>query len=266
MESTATGYYPEFNIISGVINPLTHEQILEQVDVWVKKHSFGHFIVVANTHVLMESRVNPTLKQAIDQANLVIPDGMPLVLTGRLRGFPNTQRADGPTLLVKALADSSKNGWKHFFFGSTPGVLAGMQDKINKTCPGVQVAGMFSPPFHSLTEQEDEAIIQKINASEPDILWVGLGCPKQEIWMFEHCTKVNVPLMVGVGMAFDILAGNKPRAPRWMQVGGLEWLFRLLKEPKRLWKRYLKYNTQFLILVTIEQIGYWWGKIRQRNQ
>jgi N-acetylglucosaminyldiphosphoundecaprenol N-acetyl-beta-D-mannosaminyltransferase len=261
MEISTERPLPGFNLIGVEVNLLSQEQILDQMAYWIDTHSPGHSIVVANTHVVMERKANPELKLAIDQADLVVPDGMPLVFAGRVRGFPKTQRVDGPTLLIKALEKSNRNRWRHFFFGSTPEVLDGIQAEITRSWPGVQVSGMFSPPFHLLSTEEDETIIQQINASKSDILWIGLGCPKQEIWMFRHRDRVNVPVMIGVGMAFDILAGNKPRAPYWMQENGLEWLFRLINEPKRLWKRYLINNTQFIILATIEQIHYWWRKI-----
>lgn len=212
---------------------------------------------MANTHVIMESRNNPELGKALEQADLVIADGMPLVMAGRLRGFPEATRADGPTLLQKAL---ELDGLRHYFLGSTPEVIEALTVEIKRNHPAAVIAGSYSPPFRALSDSENTEIINHINESRPDILWVGLGCPKQEIWMEQNRKKLQVPAMAGVGMAFDILAGNKPRAPQWMQKSGLEWLFRLYCEPGRLWKRYIVYNTQFIFLFGLEQLQYSLGK------
>lgn len=201
----------------------------------------------------MESRRNASLGAAIDHADLVIPDGMPLVFAARKRGFPDTTRADGPTLLQKAL---QREGLRHYFLGSTPEVLDNLGKEIQENFPTAIYAGSYSPPFRPLSEEENTQIVRTINESKSDILWVGLGCPKQEIWMEENKSELQVPAIAGVGMAFDILAGNKPRAPEWMQKSGLEWLFRFYCEPGRLWKRYIVYNTQFIVLFIIEQIQY----------
>jgi N-acetylglucosaminyldiphosphoundecaprenol N-acetyl-beta-D-mannosaminyltransferase len=251
MQKIEKGSSPVFNLIKTKVNPLSHSQILAKMGEWINSPGAGHTVVVANTHVLMESRQNPVLKQAIQAASLVIPDGMPLVVVARWRGFPLKSRSDGPGLMLKALSEEPGNHWKHCLYGGTPEVLSTLKSKF----PGVIFAGTFAPPFRSLTPSEDDRVVAKINASHADVLWVGLGCPKQEIWMLEHGSKLNVPVMVGVGQAFDILAGVKSRAPLWMQNIGLEWLYRLLLEPHRLWKRYLLYNPWFILLVLREQVG-----------
>jgi N-acetylglucosaminyldiphosphoundecaprenol N-acetyl-beta-D-mannosaminyltransferase len=247
----ATGSLPAFNLIGTKVNPLSHEQILAQMDEWVCAHSTGHTVVVANTHVVMESHQNPSLGQAVRAASLVIPDGMPLVVVARLRGFPLKSRADGPGLMLKAFSEEPYKHWRHYYYGGTLEVLASLRTKF----PDTTITGASAPPFRPLTPAEDAQVVAEINAAQADILWVGLGCPKQEIWMLEHANRLNVPVLLGVGQAFDILAGVKSRAPSWMQNTGLEWLYRLIREPKRLWKRYLVNNSLFLYYLVLEQIG-----------
>jgi N-acetylglucosaminyldiphosphoundecaprenol N-acetyl-beta-D-mannosaminyltransferase len=239
-----------FNLIKTKVNPISHSQILQQMGEWIRSRSAGHIVVVANTHVLMESRQNQNLARAVQAASLVIPDGMPLVVVARWRGFPLKSRADGPGLMLKAMSEEPGKHWRHYLYGSTPEVLSALQAQF----PSITFAGMYAPPFRSMTPSEDDQVIAEINATKADVLWVGLGCPKQETWMFEHAGKLNVPVMLGVGQAFDILAGVKARAPRWMQNSGLEWLYRFLLEPRRLWKRYLLYNLWFILLVLREQV------------
>lgn len=239
-----------FSLLGININPLLHKQILTLIALWIKTRSLGNRIVVANTHVIMECRQNSLVSEAVNTATLVIPDGMPLVVLSRWRGFPLRERADGPGLMTIALNQEPYKSWRHYFYGSTPEVLSVLRARY----PDTRIVGQSAPPFRQLTPEEDAYEISQINSAAPDILWIGLGCPKQEIWMYEHQKKLNVPVMVGVGQAFDILAGVKPRAPRWMQNAGLEWLYRLIHEPHRLWKRYLIYNPWFIWLVLKEQL------------
>ena len=240
-----------FNLIGTKINLLSHEQILKQMSQWVCTRSTGHIVVVANTHVVMESRQNPALGEALAAASLVIPDGMPIVIAARSRGYPLRARADGPGLMLKALTRENCQAWRHYFYGGKPEVLSALRQRY----PKAQIAGVYAPPFCPLTAEEDVRVVEEINSSRADVLWVGLGCPKQELWMFEHANRLQVPVMLGVGQAFDILAGVKKRAPHWMCALGLEWLYRLISEPRRLWKRYLLNNPWFVWLYLREQAG-----------
>jgi N-acetylglucosaminyldiphosphoundecaprenol N-acetyl-beta-D-mannosaminyltransferase len=218
---------------------------------WISSRSTGHTVIVANTHVLMESRQNPNIARAVQAASLVVPDGMPLVVVARWRGFRLKSRSDGPGLMLKALSEESANHWRHYLYGSTPEVLSTLRAQF----PSITFAGMYAPPFRSLTPSDDDQVVAEINDTKAVVLWVGLGCPKQETWMFEHADRLNIPVILGVGQAFNILARVKQRAPRWMQNFGLEWLYRLLQEPRRLWKRYLFYNPWFILLVLREQVS-----------
>jgi N-acetylglucosaminyldiphosphoundecaprenol N-acetyl-beta-D-mannosaminyltransferase len=238
------------------VSAIQHDGIMDQLVQWSRAKSFGHYIVVANTHVLMEARRDPLLRQAVDAADLVIPDGMPLVVVGRLRGFPLKRRADGPGLMAAALDRFQGEGLSHYFYGGTPESLRSLRETVAERWPSARVAGAYAPPFRRLSIQEDDAVVGAINAARPDVLWVGLGCPKQERWMLEHRERLKVPVMLGVGQAFDLLSGVKRRAPAWMCNCGLEWFYRFTHEP-RTWKRYLLCNPQFVTLAVIEQLRYW---------
>jgi N-acetylglucosaminyldiphosphoundecaprenol N-acetyl-beta-D-mannosaminyltransferase len=194
--------------------------------------------------------------QTLNSSGLTVPDGKPLTWLGRHRGFDLKRRVYGPDLFQDFLAATRTRGYRHFFYGGHPEVITRLVETIRYRYPGTEFAGYYSPPFRALTAQEDLHVITMINESRADILWVGLGCPKQEIWMYEHREHLNVPVMVGVGQAFNIIAGTLKQAPLWMREHGLEWLFRLILEPRRLWKRYLVYNARFLYCIMLELLGF----------
>ena len=173
-------------------------------------------------------------------------DGKPLSVILRKRGFKKADRVTGPDLMHEIFACSNEHGYTHYFYGSTPETLNDLKKKLIRRYQ-LSIVGMYSPPFRRLTEEEDKILVKKINEAHADFIWVGLGAPKQEQWMYEHQNQVN-GLMIGVGAGFDYFAGNIKRAPVWMQKCSLEWLYRLLQEPKRLFKRYLITNTKFLWL------------------
>lgn len=203
----------------------------------------------------MESQRNPAIRKIHNSAGLVTPDGMPLVWVSRLYGYPDVKRVYGPDLMVALCSSSIEKGYRHFFYGGTEGLADQLVECLVQRYPGLQVAGIYSPPFHPLSEEEDRKIVSLIKNADPDIIWVGLSTPKQEIWMSEHIDRLGNCVLFGVGAAFDFLSGNKKQAPSWMQSIGLEWFFRLSTEPKRLWKRYLINNPLFLILVISQAIG-----------
>jgi N-acetylglucosaminyldiphosphoundecaprenol N-acetyl-beta-D-mannosaminyltransferase len=165
----------------------------------------------------------------------------------RRLGFPNQQRINGPDLMWRYCEQAATRGEPIYLYGGMPETLDLLQHQLKRAFPGLLIAGAWSPPIRNLTEEEDEADVARINASGAGIVWVGLGCPKQERWMAAHRGRVQA-VMIGVGAAFDYHAGTLKRAPRWMQDGGLEWLHRLFSEPRRLWRRYLVTNTLFVIL------------------
>ena len=206
----------------------------------------GDYICVSNVHTTVTAYQEPSYLEVQNGGILAIPDGGPLSSTGRKRGYPDMQRVTGPDYMQRAMALGLQKGWRHYFYGGTQETLDILGRVLPERYPGIQIAGMYSPPFRILTEEEDREIVDAINEARPDFLWVSLGAPKQEIWMHAHQGKVQ-GLMVGVGAAFDYEAGNIQRAPMWMQKHNLEWLYRLVQDPRRLFKRYFVTNTVYLI-------------------
>jgi N-acetylglucosaminyldiphosphoundecaprenol N-acetyl-beta-D-mannosaminyltransferase len=205
----------------------------------------GNYICVTNVHTTVMSYEDENYRNIQNGGVMALPDGGPLSSLGRRRGYPDMRRTTGPEYMEEIFKISVENGYRHYFYGSTPETLEKLQQKLKEKYPGIQICGIYSPPFRTLSEEEDRAIVQIINQAEPDFLWVGLGAPKQEIWMAEHQGKVK-GLMVGVGAGFDYHAENIKRAPAWMQRCNLEWLYRLVQEPKRLFKRYWYTNWKFI--------------------
>ena len=206
----------------------------------------GDYICVSNVHTIVMAHENDSYKKIQNEAAVVLPDGKPLsVLERKQGGFLEAKKVSGPDLMPEIFKLSEKAGYRHFFYGSTEKTLNLLKHNLMKEYPNLEIAGVYAPPFRQLTKEEDKDIIQKINEAAPDFLWVGLGAPKQEIWMASHKNKVSA-VMIGVGAGFDFYAGTVRRAPVWMQRCGLEWFYRLLQDPKRLWKRYVVTNSKFM--------------------
>ena len=197
----------------------------------------------ANT--IVAAKRDPALRAQIASSQIVAPDGMPLVWLGRLRGR-KVDRVCGPDLMLALCEGSQEFGYRHFFYGGTEGVAERLAERLRRRFPALQVAGTHTPPFRPLTDEEDEQIIAEINGARPDLIWVGLSTPKQDAWIASHQSRLEAPVLLAVGAAFDFHAGDVPRAPKWMQASGLEWLFRLMAEPRRLWRRYLVGNALFV--------------------
>ena len=210
------------------------------------KEMSGDYICVANVHTTVTAFEDPSYMAIQNGGVMAIPDGGPLSTTGRKRGFAGMQRVTGPDYMHACLEMGTAQGWRHYFYGGTQQTLDTMAGLLPQRYPGVQIAGMYSPPFRPLTAEEDAAAVKAIQDAQPDFVWVGLGAPKQEIWMHDHQGRIP-GLMVGVGAAFDYEAGNIKRAPQWMQDQDLEWLYRLMQDPKRLYKRYLHTNRVYLL-------------------
>lgn len=206
----------------------------------------GEYICVGNVHTTVMAHDDEAYHTVQQQAAFVLPDGKPLSVYSRKHGFPEAERVTGPDLMLALF--ERENGLRHYFYGATEETLALLREKLLKKYPYLQIAGMVSPPFKQLSKEEDDAYVAEINAAQADIIWVGLGAPKQENWMYHHKGRVN-GVMIGVGAGFDYHAGNIKRAPQWMQRCSLEWLYRLLQDPKRLFHRYFVTNTRYLWLI-----------------
>lgn len=235
---------PVCNILGVNIAAVDMKWLVDYLQSNVKKLS-GDYICVANVHTTVTAYNSPAYLDIQNGGIMAIPDGGPLSSVGRKRGYSDMRRTTGPELLGEILQISKERGYRHYFYGSTEETLQKLHSNLEKDYPGIQISGMYSPPFRMLTEEEDEKIIEQINETKSDFVWVGLGAPKQEQWMAAHQGKIE-GLMIGVGAAFDYYAGNIDRAPMWMQKCNLEWIYRLIQDPKRLFKRYLYTNTKFI--------------------
>lgn len=212
----------------------------------------GTYICVSNVHTTVMSYENEHYRKIQNDAAMALPDGAPLSGYSRIKGFKEAKRVTGPDLMLEIFKISHQRGYRHFFYGSTQKTLDAMKAVIEKDYPDMIVAGMYAPPFRKLTQDEDDEIVALINDAKPDFIWVGLGAPKQEEWMYAHRGKLNA-VTIGVGAGFDYLAGYIKRAPWIMQVLYMEWLYRLVQDPKRLWKRYVTTNVKFVKYIFKEE-------------
>ena len=252
--NTAATARPTFRVLGVEIDAVQIPAMVERIESWIASAQPGRYVTLTNVHAIMEAHSKPAFQQVLNGAAAVCPDGMPLVWLARWQGFALDRRVYGPDLLLDICRATHRKGYKHFFYGGAPAVAERLAAQLTQEFPGMRVAGCCSPPFRALSVEEKLEMVRTINDAAPDVLWVGLGCPKQEFWMHEFSTRLRVPVMLGVGQAFDIYAGNLRQAPRWMREHGLEWLFRLCLEPRRLWKRYLVYNLWFIAAVLRQMV------------
>ena len=194
----------------------------------------------------MEAQRDESLRDILNSAFLCLPDGMPTVWVGQLQGHAGMRRVYGPDFMLEMCRLSAKRGYRHFLYGGTEGVAQTLKQRLREMVPGINIVGIYKPPFRPLKPPEEEELAAMVRLARPDIFWVGLSTPKQERFMARYLDRLDTSLMVGVGAAFDIHAGLLADAPQWMKNSGLQWLFRLLKEPRRLWRRYLSNNPRFL--------------------
>lgn len=215
----------------------------------------GNYVCVANVHTTVMSYRNKNYNKIQNSGAMCLPDGKPLSIVCRRRGFYDARRVPGPDLMPRIFEVSRERGFRHYFYGGSPETLDKLKGKLKKQYPWLNIVGMYSPPYRPLTAEEDEQAVREMNEARPDFIWVALGAPKQEEWMYEHQFKV-CGVMIGVGAAFDFCAGTVKRAPRWMQEMCLEWLYRLMQDPKRLFMRYFSTNLSFLLKVAGESRRY----------
>lgn len=242
------------NIVGVGVSAIDMHLALETIAGWIERHE-RQYVCVTGVHGVMESQRDTALRRIHNRAGLVTPDGMPMVWLSRLHGHAHVQQVCGTDLMLACCERSVTCGYRHFFYGGGNGVAQRLVDRLRLRVPGLMVVGIHTPPFRALTAAEDDVIVEEINAAGPDIVWVGLSTPKQERWMDAHRGRLSASVLIGVGAAFDFHAGLKKRAPRWMQQGGLEWLFRLAAEPRRLWRRYLRNNPAFVWRVLLQAAG-----------
>jgi N-acetylglucosaminyldiphosphoundecaprenol N-acetyl-beta-D-mannosaminyltransferase len=233
--------------VLGVPLALTdYERTLDWIDTVVAGRGRG-YVCVANVHTVMASAEDDELRAAVLGSSINVPDGQPLVWAMNALGHSLGARVYGPELMSRASARAAKTGQRFYLYGGrNQGALVQLALNLRRRYPGVKIVGGYSPPHRPLTAEEEGAISSEINRSGADVVWIGIGVPKQEKWMARMRPKLEPPVLVGVGAAFDFHAGLVPQAPNWMQESGLEWTYRLAHEPRRLWRRYLRYNPRFL--------------------
>jgi N-acetylglucosaminyldiphosphoundecaprenol N-acetyl-beta-D-mannosaminyltransferase len=242
------------NVLGIGISVLNLRTALDAIAGAVRARRRG-YIGVTGVHGVMEAQADAAFKNILNQAFLCTPDGMPMVWLGKLHGHGEMSRVYGPDLMLEVCAWSEMSGCKHFFYGGADGVAEQLAQKLKAKFPKLEIVGWYTPPFRPLNEAEENGLQEMVRAAKPDILWVGLSTPKQEKFMAEFLPKLEVTLMIGVGAAFDFHAGRVRQAPRWMQRSGLEWLFRLVCDPRRLGKRYLKNNPLFVLKIAAQLCG-----------
>jgi N-acetylglucosaminyldiphosphoundecaprenol N-acetyl-beta-D-mannosaminyltransferase len=243
-----------FNVIGVAISATDLPRAVDTILSW-RQRGERHFVSTCTAHTLVECQRNPALRERINGAALAVPDGMPLVWLARKHGYPDVSRVYGPDLLLAVCEAGLPLGLRHFFYGGAPGVPERLAARLQQHFPSLSVVGCISPPYGELTTEEDAALVEQINAVAPDIVWVGLGTPKQDFWSADHVGRLTASALIGVGAAFDFHSGRVRQAPPWVQRSGLEWLFRLVQEPRRLWRRYLVDNAIFVYHVGAQSLG-----------
>jgi len=245
---------PTVNVLGVGVSAINPATALRAVAAALDRREKG-YICVTGVHGVSEAQGDESFSQILNRAFLCTPDGMPLVWAGRLQGRKEMSRVYGPDLMLAVLELSESRGHRQFFYGGADGTAEALRQRLLRRFPKLQIAGTFEPPFRPLDSGERARLKELVRAARPDIMWIGLSTPKQERFMAEYLGELEVTLMVGVGAAFDFHAGRVRQAPLWMRRSGLEWLFRLCREPRRLWKRYLKNNPLFLLRIFCQWTG-----------
>jgi N-acetylglucosaminyldiphosphoundecaprenol N-acetyl-beta-D-mannosaminyltransferase len=253
---------PEFvheyaNVLGVNVSAIDLKKAVEIADRWIGAGDCG-YVCVTGVHGVMEAQSDAEFRHILNHACINTPDGMPMSWVGRLQGFSKMDRVFGPDFMLEMCRLSVERNYRHFLYGGQPGVAEFLKDALQKKFPGLQVVGTHTPPFRDLTAEEEAEIVAQVQESKPHLLWVGLSTPKQERFMARYVDRLQVPLLVGVGAAFDYHTGRIQDSPDWIKRAGLQWLHRLLQDPRHLWKRYLRNNPAFVWGVLLQTL-----KLRQ---
>jgi len=247
---------PSIPILGSRVHMVEIPDVVRLMDRWIEtEDQVCHHVVNTGMHGIMEAHRDPEFKAILNAAEIFAPDGILVVLIARFRGFPLRRKNTGPELMWEFSKTASEKGYKYFIYGDTENTLQLLAARLKEAFPGIRIVGLYSPPFRPLTAAEDESIVDAINQAGPDVLWVGLGVPKQEWWIHEHRDKLKVPVVVGAGASLKFLSGTVKRAPAWLRNRGLEWTWRLSHEPRRVWRRVFVDAPQFVGLVALELTG-----------
>jgi len=237
---------PAANVLGVPLALTDYERTMDWMDATIDQGRQG-YVCVAAVHTVMVCQEDAELREAVLASDLTVPDGQPLVWAMNMLGHRLSSRVYGPDLMARYCERSVETGTRMFLYGGrNQGALVQLALNLRRRYPGVKIVGGYAPPYRPLSDEEETAILDEINRSGADVVWVGIGVPKQEKWMAAMRHRLRAPVLVGVGAAFDFHAGLVPQAPNWVQASGLEWAYRLVHEPRRLWKRYLRYNPRFV--------------------
>jgi N-acetylglucosaminyldiphosphoundecaprenol N-acetyl-beta-D-mannosaminyltransferase len=245
---------PRTDVLGVPVSAVNLKTAVDIIADWIRLRE-RHYVCVTGVHGVMESRRDEDLRRIHTEAGMVTPDGMPMVWLLKMAGHRHSDRVYGPDLMLAMFALGVEHGIRHFLYGSTLGTIAKLKDKLLNLYPDAQIVGFHSPPIRPVGAAEDDAVCQMIDDSGADIIWVGLSTPKQEVWMARHRDRLRCPVLIGVGAAFDMHAGVVRQAPRIIQRSGFEWLFRLMLEPRRLGRRYLRNNPAFIASILKQKMG-----------
>jgi N-acetylglucosaminyldiphosphoundecaprenol N-acetyl-beta-D-mannosaminyltransferase len=243
------------DILGVRVSAVNLDSAVDEIAIRIAEKSSRHYVCVTGVHGIIESQFDPKLRAIHNAADLVTPDGVPLVWLNWWYGKRFVSRVYGPDLMLAACRRGEPEGWRHFFYGTTEATLTKLIGNLRSGFPRLQVAGSFAPPFRELRTDETEEIVSMINDSAADVVWVGLSTPKQERWMSAMRGRLSAPVLIGVGAAFDFHAGSLKQAPHWIQRIGMEWCFRMWTEPRRLLRRYLRNNPMFMFLIALQLLG-----------
>jgi N-acetylglucosaminyldiphosphoundecaprenol N-acetyl-beta-D-mannosaminyltransferase len=246
---------PSVHILGSRVHLVSAARTVDHIEQWISQRAgLCRQVIVTGFHGLMEAHKKPSIRSILNGAELWVPDGIAPVWMARMRGYRNAVRTPGAEIMLEFLKRAEEKGYRSYFYGDTEQTLEALCETVARNYPGHRIAGAYSPPFRPLSPSEEAAIVEQINAVRPDILWVALGMPKQDIWIHDRLKSLNVPVAIGVGAAFAFVAGTVPRCPEWMGRAGFEWVYRFLKEPRKLWRRDLFDGPRFLFYAGMELV------------
>jgi N-acetylglucosaminyldiphosphoundecaprenol N-acetyl-beta-D-mannosaminyltransferase len=248
---------PSVRVLGSRVHLLSVADTVDQIEDWINlRDGRCRRVTVSGFHGLLRADKDQMLHGVLNGAEIWAPDGIAPVLVAKVRGHRNVQRTTGADIMLEFLRRSNRKAYRSYFYGDTDETLTALMERVRRAYPGHNIVGALAPPFRPLTPEEDRQIVNTINSARPDLLWVALGMPKQELWIYERLDKLAVPVAIGVGAAFAFVAGTVPRCPEWLGRMGFEWAYRLVQEPKKLWRRDLIEGADFLFRLGLEATGW----------
>lgn len=254
LDAASSPLIPRANVLGIGVSAINMADAVRLSD-WLIRSNKRGYICATDVHTIIEAQSDPLLRGILNKSFLTTPDGMPLVWVGKLQGHPTIDRVYGPDYMLEMCAFSVRRDYRHFLYGGKPGVAERLRAELTARFPGLQVVGTYTPPFRALTAEEEAHLANLVEQTKPDLFWVGLGSPKQDRFMGQHCGKLETKLMIGVGAAFDFHIGAVKEAPAWLKRTGLQWAYRLIQEPRRLWRRYLNCIPRFVWIIGLQLAG-----------